>query len=240
MPSCRTFLRQPGTLKGCNLNGLPMLHLCFFFLAFVILVEGWGTSASSSDAAALLSRSLPQSSTSDRPARTFRHRPESSFNSQSREDWVGGGGVSGLWPYPQQVSSGSVEVPLSPVGFMVKTASSSSVLSNAISRYTTQGLMFPFVVSQPVVYTFTLQIVVQNDFDEQITLQTDESYKITVTTPNQNTTSFQGVIEANTPFGAMHGLETFSQLIRYNDTSEAYSIPDLPIIIQDYPRFPWR
>ena len=43
---------------------------------------------------------------------------------------------------------------------------------------------------------------------------------------------------ANTIYGALHGLETFSQLVQYD--GKGWLIANAPIVISDKPRFPWR
>jgi len=45
-------------------------------------------------------------------------------------------------------------------------------------------------------------------------------------------------ITANTIWGAMHGLQTFAQLVVWSGGN--YTIPSVPINVQDYPRFGWR
>src|SRR6185369_6736469 len=57
----------------------------------------------------------------------------------------------------------------------------------------------------------------------------DESYKLDVTPQGATLT-------AATPLGAMHGLQTFLQLVQLGP--DGFSIPT--ISIQDSPRFPWR
>ena len=57
----------------------------------------------------------------------------------------------------------------------------------------------------------------------------DESYKLDVTPQGATLT-------AATPLGAMHGLQTFLQLVQLGP--DGFSIPT--ISIQDQPRFPWR
>ena len=57
----------------------------------------------------------------------------------------------------------------------------------------------------------------------------DESYQLDVT-------SKQAKLTANTPYGAMRGIETFLQLIQ-SDTN-GFNIPT--VTIEDSPRFPWR
>jgi hexosaminidase len=57
----------------------------------------------------------------------------------------------------------------------------------------------------------------------------DESYKLTVTADSVH-------LEAANPLGAMHGLQTFLQLVRI--TPRGFSAP--AVTIDDKPRFPWR
>eukprot|EP00439_Symbiodinium_sp_Y106_P052968 s3175_g7.t1 len=48
------------------------------------------------------------------------------------------------------------------------------------------------------------------------------------------------VISAKTVWGALHCLETLSQLIRFNFATGQYSMSGLPLHIEDAPRFPHR
>jgi len=45
---------------------------------------------------------------------------------------------------------------------------------------------------------------------------------------------------APTVYGAMYGLETFSQLVLYDESSHSYYIANTSVVIQDHPRFSWR
>lgn len=65
----------------------------------------------------------------------------------------------------------------------------------------------------------------------------DESYTLTVT-PDKAAT-----LTANTQFGALRGLESFSQLVSWSLGTlnlDQYSIDSLPIHVVDNPRFQWR
>jgi len=52
------------------------------------------------------------------------------------------------------------------------------------------------------------------------------------------TTHFQ--LSANSVWGALRGLESFSQLVEYDMSRNIYFIKYTQILIQDAPRFPWR
>jgi hypothetical protein len=179
-----------------------------------------------------------------RPPRLMHLRPQSSipdFGSTSFPAWRGGGGVSGLWPQPQLVHSGNQEADLSPLGFELVTESTSTVLNAAVRRYW-DHLLFPFPNHQAIEQRFTLRILVSDDNDTLLALGVDESYHLIVPqAPASGSSSpWEGALKAKTVFGALRGLETFSQLIRWNEASESYSLRDLPLRIVDWPRFPWR
>ena len=61
------------------------------------------------------------------------------------------------------------------------------------------------------------------------TVGEEESYRLEVTQTH-------AVLTAPNPLGAMHGLQTFLQLVTI--TPEGYSVP--AVTIEDEPRFPWR
>lgn len=66
-------------------------------------------------------------------------------------------------------------------------------------------------------------------------LGVDESYTLNVTSPI-------AVLVAPTVYGALRGLETFSQLLecQENEGQWSYTIGNTPITLSDKPRFPWR
>jgi hexosaminidase len=57
----------------------------------------------------------------------------------------------------------------------------------------------------------------------------DESYELVVTAGGAR-------LHAPTPYGVLHGIETFLQLIRLGE--EGFQVP--AVTIEDHPRFPWR
>lgn len=188
------------------------------------------------------------------PPRLMRTRPalssDDNVGSTSKDSWRLGGGISGLWPKPQMVKGGPIEAPLSSLGFEITTKSASSVLNSAIKRYWTE-LLFPFQEKTrsdtksaiPIGRRFKLIVSVEDDGDSYsaLRLYMNESYTLVIPEPPAGSSvSWIGHLRAETVFGALRGLETFSQTIRWNDTSETYSLPDLPLQISDWPRFPWR
>jgi len=75
----------------------------------------------------------------------------------------------------------------------------------------------------------TLTIQVQDTTGTRPTLESDETYSISVS-------SDKITLQAHTVFGALHGLETFKQLVQAEDGH--FVIP--AVDINDSPRFPWR
>jgi hexosaminidase len=67
-----------------------------------------------------------------------------------------------------------------------------------------------------------------------LTLQygVDESYTLTIS-------GVTAQLSAKTVWGALHGLETFSQCVSYTDAT-GYFVDGFPVIIDDAPRFAWR
>ncbi len=62
----------------------------------------------------------------------------------------------------------------------------------------------------------------------------DEQYSLNI----QSSTKW--VITANTYFGAVRAMETFSQLFSYNANTQLYQIKNTPIEIIDLPAYPIR
>ena len=70
--------------------------------------------------------------------------------------------------------------------------------------------------------------------DEHLSEDTVESYMLSL---DENGLC---AIQAENVFGMMKALETLSQIIYYSEDGGTYEATELPIIIQDEPRFKWR
>lgn len=145
-----------------------------------------------------------------------------------------------VWPQPASfvTSPGSIiaNPPMTGNYFHVCDGTkSSSTLDAAMARY--EALTFPHLAPAPeIVPALCLNISSTNEDYPQ--LDTDESYAISVCDfPNCKS---RMSLSAATVFGAMRGLETFSQLVLFNFTSEEYYIPFGSVEIEDAPRFPHR
>ena len=96
-------------------------------------------------------------------------------------------------------------------------------VSRAFKRY--QALLFPAGVRPAEVnvavgdFISNLYVNVLTD-NENLTLTTDESYTLSITSDNATVT-------ANTVFGALHGIETFSQLL-VPSPGGIYQVPHPP------------
>ncbi|EFA79432.1 beta-N-acetylhexosaminidase [Heterostelium album PN500] len=140
-------------------------------------------------------------------------------------------------PQPQSYQSGSVSVLLNDKQFSIEPSINSATFNVAVKRYS--SMFFQFGDTTPYFEKGTgasglntLNITIEST-SEDLYMGVDESYSITATSSELS-------ISAKTIYGAMRGLETFSQLIIYDQSSKTYSIPNTPIAINDYPRFPWR
>ncbi|KAI9288257.1 glycoside hydrolase superfamily [Umbelopsis sp. AD052] len=65
-------------------------------------------------------------------------------------------------------------------------------------------------------------------------MDTDESYSLTIPV------SGKAVITAKTVYGALHAIETFSQIVQYSPSLHSYVIPNAPWKISDYPKYKHR
>jgi len=140
--------------------------------------------------------------------------------------------VSGsVWPKPQSETRQSTYFALDPSRFAFSSVGQqSSVLSLAMDRY--KILTFPDtkVLTEPKLGLIeTLQIKVINKY-EPFTLASDESYTLEIQAPHSTLTT-------NTVWGALRGLETFSQVVYQNETGSYFAQMNK---IVDYPRFHHR
>ncbi|XP_065873955.1 beta-hexosaminidase 3 isoform X2 [Euphorbia lathyris] len=73
--------------------------------------------------------------------------------------------------------------------------------------------------------------------NQQLQHGIDESYKLLVPDPGSPNNAY---LEAQTVYGALHGLQTFSQLCYFNFRSNVIDVLMVPWNITDQPRFPFR
>mmetsp|Transcript_63827 Transcript_63827/g.149888 ORF Transcript_63827/g.149888 Transcript_63827/m.149888 type:complete len:515 (-) Transcript_63827:66-1610(-) len=140
--------------------------------------------------------------------------------------------LGSLWPLPQHVVTGNVSVLVNADTYSFEAIHPASELFSAFGRY--RPLFFPHsTVPQPSAVNAGLVVDVRN-VSARLAMGVNESYTLDVNIAGTS------VICAETVWGALHGLETLSQLVSFNFTSGQYSISGLPLHIADAPRFPHR
>jgi len=138
-----------------------------------------------------------------------------------------------LMPWPSSVQQGSGELRIDASFSVALTGYNEARLDRSISRFFQQlgkETAIPFSSTKPVSGgKATLAIHTDHASKEIQELGEDESYALEITPDGAK-------LNAATPLGTMHGLQTFLQLVDPGATSF-----DVPVVkIQDQPRFPWR
>ncbi|KAL2329631.1 hypothetical protein Fmac_017212 [Flemingia macrophylla] len=157
-----------------------------------------------------------------------------------------------LWPLPAQFTSGDGALSVDPALTLsvAGNGGSSAILRAAFDRYrrivfSHAGYGFAFIrklreqlplLSVAQYDVVSLNVTVHSD-DEELQLGVDESYTLVVPKSGE---SSQVTIEANTVYGSLRGLETFSQLCSFDYTTKTVKIYKAPWSIQDKPRFAFR
>ena len=137
-----------------------------------------------------------------------------------------------LMPLPANVQSGAGSLKVDSTFSMAFTGYNEPRLERASERFLRQlarqtGLPLALKPSKSAKAT----LVIQTDHagKEIQEVGEDESYILDVSTASAR-------LRATTPLGAMHGLQTFLQLV--DVSPDGFSVP--AVTIQDKPRFPWR
>eukprot|EP00911_Craspedida_sp_UC1_P000889 UC1_evm1s677 len=152
-----------------------------------------------------------------------------------------------IWPLPAEYANGTANVTVSGLSsFTFKAGTASPDLTLAFQRYaplffphktttaTTSSSSFSSAAAGANAGVITGVEVNVKDVSGDLQLETNESYVLTVPASGSAT------ISAPTVFGAMHGLETLSQLISFDFDTETYTIASAPWVITDRPRFKHR
>jgi hexosaminidase len=150
--------------------------------------------------------------------------------------------VPRLWPQPASITAGKENLVLTKGGFNIvaKGSTVSDILEWNMAYYATEIFAraaspdAPDVPPRPAPPTLPLaqlEIVVKKDEPGPPSLGMDESYTLTLGSPT-------ATLNAPAVWGAVRGLETFSQLLQMNGE---YTIQGgSGLAIKDFPRFPWR
>ena len=134
-----------------------------------------------------------------------------------------------LMPMPASIQPGSGEFLVDKTFSIVLTGYTDARLERASQRFLqtlSRQTGIPFLPAKGQA-SFVIKCAAADS--KQLTLGEDESYRLQVTPAGVR-------LEASNPLGAMHGLQTFLQLVRVNP--HGFAAPALTI--EDRPRFPWR
>ena len=143
------------------------------------------------------------------------------------------GFVNSLMPQPSHLSTQEGQLNLTPAFAAItdhyRDARLDAAMARSLNRLRTQtGISFP--TSPPAATTSGALVVSVDGPGETIqSVDEDESYSLEVTPSGAR-------LHAATVVGAMHGLETFQQLVQSDATG--YFVP--AVSIRDTPRFRWR
>ncbi|KAJ0704740.1 putative beta-N-acetylhexosaminidase [Helianthus annuus] len=150
-----------------------------------------------------------------------------------------------IWPMPESVQYGNKTLILSK-DFNLKTDGSkykdeSGILKDGFTRLldvvTLNNVVeYNFGKVDPSVLLHGIHVVVLSEGDE-LQYGVDESYKLYI---NSKGNPNYAHIEAATVYGALHALQTFSQLCHFNLNSRKLVVSQIPISITDRPRFSYR
>src|SRR6202451_2377455 len=149
----------------------------------------------------------------------------SSANAQSQR-------ALSLMPWPSSVQQGSGELRVDASFAVALTGHTEPRLDHAVARFLTQlnrETAFPNLSKGAMNGKATLTIHTDHASKEIQELGEDESYTLEVTPDGAK-------LNAATPLGTMHGLQTFLQMVEPG--AEGFDVP--VVTINDQPRFPWR
>ena len=135
-----------------------------------------------------------------------------------------------LMPMPASVQQGSGQLPITQSFSVTVTGAHDATLDAAVQRFTKQLSLqtgIPFRPKDGAAPTLTIHA--DKGLEPIQKLGEDESYQLTVTDSGAQLT-------APTALGALHGLQTFLQLVTI--TPSGFAAP--AVTIKDQPRFPWR
>lgn len=150
-----------------------------------------------------------------------------------------------IWPMPKSVSHGKKSLYMIK-DFDLKTEGSayadpSGLLNDAFTRVlnvmkATHVIDSNFSDFDPLTVLWGMNVVILSS-DDELQYGVDESYKLHVPPPGKGVYAH---IEAQTVYGALHGLQTFSQLGHFNFTKRVIEVHQVPWTINDQPRFSYR
>ncbi|OMP02641.1 hypothetical protein COLO4_10922 [Corchorus olitorius] len=154
-----------------------------------------------------------------------------------------------IWPLPSEFTSGNETLTVDPTLSLSVSGEGgdSKILKEGFERY--KKIIFKHVYGVSVfdklrgirsAYDISeLKIIVNSD-SEELQLGVDESYTLFVAKNDGKSIVGEATIEANTVYGALRGLETFSQLCSFDYGTKSVQVYKAPWYINDMPRFAYR
>ena len=135
-----------------------------------------------------------------------------------------------LMPYPANLQTGNGSLRIDSSFSVALTGHTEARLDRAVQRFLRQfSRQTAIPLSAKACAKPTLSVHTDHASKEVQELSEDESYTLSITADGAQ-------IEAPTPLGAMHGLQTFLHLVEVSP--DGFTAPAL--IIHDKPRFSWR
>ncbi|KAK4776555.1 hypothetical protein SAY86_005243 [Trapa natans] len=154
-----------------------------------------------------------------------------------------------LLPLPWQFTSGEGTLSVDPALSLSVSGKggSSGIVKEGFDRYkaiifknSDVFSIFSAFRKKRAVYDVVKLNVIVHSASEDLQLGIDESYSLVVGRSHNQSIIGEATIEATTVFGALRGLETFSQLCTFDYGSKTVLIHNTPWIIHDRPRFKYR
>lgn len=150
----------------------------------------------------------------------------------------GGPWAPQLWPLPQAYTNGSTTLTVQPAAagaglFQLAPGAVSKTLMAAFARYEVLTLPHntpPAGAVRPGTLLESVLVKVEDLSEAHPQLETDESYSLTVPVGSP-----RAILRAKTIYGALHGMETFSQLVIFSFDTQTHTLPLAPWTITDAP-----
>ncbi|KAI3995345.1 hypothetical protein MKX01_032147 [Papaver californicum] len=147
-----------------------------------------------------------------------------------------------IWPLPSKYTYGNNTISINPdLSLEVSgNGGNSIIVSEGFQRYREIIFKHHSRKKSGVIYDVNKLKIIVNSDNDTLNLNVDESYSLFITAENGNSIIQGASIEANTVFGALRGLETFSQLCSFNYGTKSVQVYKAPWYIQDEPKFVFR
>ncbi|CAO3669088.1 unnamed protein product [Umbelopsis ramanniana] len=147
-----------------------------------------------------------------------------------------------VWPLPQKWERGTSTLKVNE-NIHFDFESHNTILSKAVKRY--HNLIFQKDDYPMIPYNWTTTdsharstlnsiYIDVSDKSDHLDMDTDESYSLTIPV------SGKAIIKAKTVYGALHAIESFSQIVQYSPGLHSYVVPNAPWKISDYPKYKHR